>query len=100
MPSDEGTTHKVKELTAGLGADVVPDFVGSDSSMKTAMECARPMGDVPIVGIAGGTLPWSFFSQGHEVNLATTYWGTRSELIELFPKGAVLPKCAVRALVS
>lgn len=84
IPSDTGTTQKVKDMTHGHGADVVLDFVGSESSIKTSMECARPLGDVAVVGIAGGTFPWSFFSQGYEINLATTYWGNRSELIELF----------------
>ena len=42
------------------------------------------LGDVTLVGIAGGSVPFSFFSQPYEVSLQTTYWGTRPELVELF----------------
>jgi propanol-preferring alcohol dehydrogenase len=52
--------------------------------MKMAMGAARSLGDVTIVGIAGGTLPFNFFSQAYEVSLQTTYWGSRPELIEIF----------------
>ena len=41
------------------------------------------MGDLTIIGIAGGTLPVSFFSLPYEMSVQTTYWGTRPELIEL-----------------
>ena len=41
-----------------------------------------------IVGIAGGTLPVSFFSVPYEVSVQTTYWGTRPELIEVLDLGA------------
>ena len=33
-----------------------------------------------IVGIAGGTLPISFFTIPYEVSVATTYWGSLPEL--------------------
>ena len=49
-----------------------------------ARASARPLGDVTIVGIAGGVVPFSFFSQPYEVSLQTTYWGSRPELVELF----------------
>jgi propanol-preferring alcohol dehydrogenase len=48
------------------------------------MGVARSLGDVTIVGIAGGTLPFNFFSQAYEVSLQTIYWGSRPELIEIF----------------
>jgi alcohol dehydrogenase, propanol-preferring len=40
------------------------------------------------VGIAGGTLPVSFFSVPYEVSVQTTYWGSRPELIEVLDLGA------------
>ena len=46
------------------------------------------LGDVTLVGIAGGSVPFSFFSQPYEVSLQTTYWGTRPELVELFDLAA------------
>lgn len=78
----------VKELTHGRGADVVLDFVGAESTIKASMASARPLADVTVVGIAGGTFPWNFFSQAYEVNLTTTYWGSRPELVELLELAA------------
>jgi len=83
LASDENAVDAIKELTAGLGADVLLDFVGSDATINIARAAARPLGDVTVVGIAGGTVPFSFFSQPYEVSLQTTYWGSRPELVEL-----------------
>ena len=44
---------------------------------------ARPLGHVTVVGIGGGSLPFSFFTVPYEVSLATTYWGSLPELIEV-----------------
>lgn len=84
LASDAHTLEHVLDLTHGRGADVVLDFVGADATMALAMKAARALGDVTVVGIAGGTFPWTFFSQGYEINLTTTYWGSRPELVELF----------------
>lgn len=84
VKSDENAVEKIREITGGLGADVVLDFVGAEATIKTAMGSARSLGDVTIVGIAGGTFPFNFFSQAYEVSLQTIYWGSRPELIEIF----------------
>ena len=83
VPSDDQAVEAIRELTGGRGADVVIDFVGAAQTIELARGVARPMSDVTIVGIGGGEVPFSFFSQGYEVNLATTYWGTRPELVEM-----------------
>src|SRR5450759_3650305 len=49
---------------------------------------ARPLGDLTIVGIGGGTLPVSFFSVPYELSIQTTYWGSRPELEEVLILGA------------
>ena len=49
-----------------------------------ARGAARVMGDVTIVGIAGGNVALSFYTQPLEVSIQTTYWGSRPELVELF----------------
>ena len=82
------TAQDIRNLTGGLGADVVLDFVGSEATIRTALGCARSMADVTVVGIAGGSFTWNFFSQAYEVNLTTTYWGSRPELGELFALAA------------
>ena len=41
-----------------------------------AAAAARQLGDITVVGIAGGTLPVSFFSRALRDGVQTTYWGT------------------------
>jgi propanol-preferring alcohol dehydrogenase len=84
----------IRDYTHGVGADVVLDFVGADATMALGAAITRQTGDLTIVGIAGGTLPVSFFSVPYEVSIQTTYWGTRPELIEvldLAARGLITP---------
>ena len=86
--SDETAAATIRELTGGRGADVVIDFVGTTATLELSRAVARPLSDITIVGIGGGEIPLSFFSQPYEVSIATTYWGSRGELIELLALAA------------
>ncbi|MGV0992232.1 MAG: NAD(P)-dependent alcohol dehydrogenase [Mycobacterium sp.] len=86
--SDSAAADTIRELTGGRGADVVIDFVGSTATLNLARSVARALADVTIVGIGGGEVPLSFFSQPYEVSMATTYWGSRPELAELLALAA------------
>ena len=88
VESGEGAAQQIRDLTGGRGADVVIDFVGATATLELARAAARVMGDVTIVGIGGGEIPVSFFSQPYEVSIATTYWGSRSEVVELLALAA------------
>jgi propanol-preferring alcohol dehydrogenase len=79
---------KVKDLTGGHGAEVVLDFVGNEQTMALGASLCRVLGDFTIVGIAGGALPFSFFSVPYEASLQTTYWGGRVELAEVLDLAA------------
>jgi alcohol dehydrogenase, propanol-preferring len=83
IPSDEQSADAIRDLTKGRGADVLLDFVGAEATIELARTAARSLGDATIVGIAGGSVPLSFFSQPYEVSIQTTYWGSRPELVEL-----------------
>ncbi|MGB3409799.1 MAG: NAD(P)-dependent alcohol dehydrogenase [Microthrixaceae bacterium] len=83
VTSGEGAAAEIAELTREQGADVVLDFVGNDATMQLAGTISRPLGHVTIVGIGGGTFPFSFFSVPYEASVATTYWGTIPELVEV-----------------
>lgn len=86
--SNDTAGAAIRELTGGRGADVVIDFVGATPTLDLARSVARNMGDVTLVGIGGGKVPLSFFSQPYEVSIATTYWGSRPELVELLALAA------------
>ncbi|PRY56173.1 NAD(P)-dependent alcohol dehydrogenase [Glycomyces artemisiae] len=81
--SNEEAAGKVKELTGGVGAQAVFDFVGVGPTVATAGACAAVESDVTIVGIGGGTLPVGFGALPFEVSAKAPYWGTRDELIEV-----------------
>ena len=83
LPPGPDLVAELREATGGLGADVVLDFVGSDETLATAAGAARQLADITIVGIAGGTLPVSFFSVPYETSVQSTYWGNRHELVEV-----------------
>jgi propanol-preferring alcohol dehydrogenase len=74
---------EIEELTKGRGADVVLDLVGSDDTLALASTVTRVLGHLTLIGIAGGTLPFTFLSPKYEVSIATTYWGTLPELLEV-----------------
>src|SRR5215203_5416652 len=64
---DEGVT-RIKELTNGIGADSVLECVGTQQSMKQAINSARPGGYISYVGMPHGvTLNGEqlFFSHVH-----------------------------------
>ncbi len=86
--SGSDTASEIRSYTSGRGADVVLDFVGSESTLSLGAAAARMLGDLTIVGIAGGTLPVSFFSVPYELSIQTTYWGSRPELVEVLDLGA------------
>ncbi|HEU4974910.1 MAG TPA: NAD(P)-dependent alcohol dehydrogenase [Baekduia sp.] len=83
VPAGEGAAEAVREATKGRGAELVLDVVGNDDTLALAVACGRPEGDVTLVGLAGGTIPFSFFAQPYECALATTYWGSAVELHEV-----------------
>jgi propanol-preferring alcohol dehydrogenase len=80
--------EQVIEATKGRRASLVLDFVGNDATMSLAAAVVRALGDVTVVGIAGGTIPWSFFAMPYEASLQTTYWGSRPELAEVLQLAA------------
>lgn len=81
--SDEKAAARVMELTGGLGAHVVLDFVGAPPTVATAGAVARVDGDVTIVGIGGGALPVGFGTLPYGANVCAPYWGSRKELAEV-----------------
>jgi propanol-preferring alcohol dehydrogenase len=83
LDSTADTTAEIRAITRGRGADVVVDLVGSDATLALAAAVVRPLGHLTLVGIAGGSAPFSFFSIPYEVSLATTYWGSLPELMEV-----------------
>ncbi|GAA1357886.1 NAD(P)-dependent alcohol dehydrogenase [Arthrobacter rhombi] len=90
----EGQVERIREITGGKGVDAAFDFVGVAPTVMTAMGSTARQGRCTIVGIAGGSYDWSFFTAPYEVELTSTYWGTIEELyevVDLFKAGQIQP---------
>jgi propanol-preferring alcohol dehydrogenase len=93
----DGAAAEIAAITGGRGADVVLDFVGSEATVPLAVASGRSLGHITVVGIGGGSYPFSFFTVPYEAALATTYWGSIPELIEVL---ALAERGAIRAQIE
>ncbi len=80
---DDDAEARIRDATNGLGAELVLDLVGADATLALAAKVVRVRGHLTVVGIAGGTLPFSYFGLPYEAAVATTYWGSITELVEV-----------------
>lgn len=81
--SGAAAVETIRKATGGVGADVVLDMVGADPTLALAAKALRAEGRLVIIGLAMGTLPVNFFALPYGAQVATSYWGTVTELIEL-----------------
>jgi alcohol dehydrogenase, propanol-preferring len=89
IAADDAAAPEIRRLTRNKrGAELVLDFVGTKETLALAAACTRSMGDLTVVGVAGGMLPFSFMSPANEVSVQTVYWGSRPELAEVLALGA------------
>lgn len=82
--SDEHAAATIRELTGGLGANAVFDFVGAQPTVDLAVAVVALEGDVVIVGIGGGVASVAFGAIAYDASVRVPYWGTRSELLDVF----------------
>ena len=81
--SGPDATEELRDLMGGRGAELVLDLCGYDDTMALAASVASNLGNLTVVGVGGGTLPFNFFSFPYECSVSTTYWGSVTELGEL-----------------
>jgi propanol-preferring alcohol dehydrogenase len=86
--ADAGVVANVRDVTRGRGADLVLDLVASDATLGLAAQMVRVRGAITIVGMGMGTVPVSFFTLPQEVSVATTYWGSLVEYMEVLALAA------------
>jgi propanol-preferring alcohol dehydrogenase len=81
--SDGAAGDTIRNATGGVGADVVLDMVGAEATLALGAKALRAEGRLVIIGLAMGTLPVNFFALPYGAEVATSYWGTITELMEL-----------------
>lgn len=90
----EGQAARIRELTGGRGVDAVFDFVGATPTIALAQQSVAVGGRIQIVGIAGGTVSWNFFTTPYESVITNSYWGTVADLhdvVEMYRAGQITP---------
>lgn len=94
VPGGDNQAEQIRELTGGRGVDAVFDFVGVAPTIRVAMSVVAVQGQVTVLGIAGGTYEWDFYSTPYEAQLTNTYWGTIEDLhevVDLYRSGQISP---------
>lgn len=81
--SNKDSVGAIRDLTNGLGADAIFDFVGAQPTVDLAGAAAAMESEIRIVGIAGGALGVGIQTTAWDVGVRAPYWGSRSELIEV-----------------
>jgi propanol-preferring alcohol dehydrogenase len=83
VPSNDRAMERIRELTRGQGAELVMDLVGTDATLKLAAGVVRARGQLMLIGLGGGVLPFHFFGLPLEVQVMAPYWGTLPEMMEV-----------------
>ena len=81
--ADDRAAEQVRDLTGGAGAELVLDIVGSDATLQLAVGVARRLGHLTLVGIAGGSLSFSYLGVPTELSVASIFYGSIPELAEV-----------------
>jgi propanol-preferring alcohol dehydrogenase len=79
----ERAAEAINDATAGRGAELVIDMVGSDDTLALSAQIVRFESHLTVVGLAGGTFQFGFGALPFECQLAIPYWGSAVELMEV-----------------
>lgn len=83
LPSDENTLDAILELTEGIGAHAVFDFVGIQATMDVAKSATRSLGVLHVVGLGQGRIDWCAGEVAWEAPVSTHLGGTHEDLREI-----------------
>jgi alcohol dehydrogenase, propanol-preferring len=83
VASGETAAAEIRELAGGRGATLVLDCVGSSGTLALDAQVVAPAGAVMAIGVAGGTLPYTFNALPSDASLTHPYWGSIIELAEV-----------------
>lgn len=86
----------VRAAASEFGVTAVFDFVGIDTTMQLGLGALERQGLLVLVGLAGGSLPVSFFGMASEAVVTTSNWGSRNDLAEVIAlarTGALTTSC-------
>jgi propanol-preferring alcohol dehydrogenase len=82
-PAEADVIDRIRTASRGRGAAAALDFVGVDSTLALAAKSLDQNGIVILIGLSGGSYPFSFHDLPLESTLTTSNWGTRNQLEEV-----------------
>ena len=83
LVSGDGAVTRIRDMTKGQGAELVLDLVGVAATLDMAAQVARVLGHLTIVGVGNAALPVNFSNPPHECAVASPFWGSIPELIDV-----------------
>lgn len=83
IKSDADTDKTIRQLTDGIGAHAVFDFVGAQATVDFAKKSVRPLGVLHVVGLGMGRIDWVAGGVTWEAPVSTHLGGTHEELREI-----------------
>ena len=78
-----GAHAGVGTVPEGEKFDLVIDFIGIESTLRTAASHVAKLGVVAVVGLGGGSIPFGFGVVPLETTFVASVWGSRSEMDDL-----------------
>ncbi|RKT77895.1 NAD+-dependent secondary alcohol dehydrogenase Adh1 [Terracoccus luteus] len=88
VPGDGGHVDAVRELTAGLGAEAVIDFVGEGGATAEGIAMLRPAGDYYVVGYGEDITVPTIDMVSDEINIIGNLVGSYNDLSDLMALAA------------
>ncbi len=70
----------IREATGGVGANLILDFVGNDTTLALGAKTMAQGGMLEVIGVGGGTLPVRFPEMPRDSRVFVPYAGTISDL--------------------
>jgi propanol-preferring alcohol dehydrogenase len=101
--ADATTAAAILDLTGGVGADVVLDFVGTPETTTLSLESSRINGSIVMVGSSGGVIPIAVGSTPYGLRARSVYWGGLDDLhevVSLAQQGVVKVHAELHPLVD
>ena len=83
MASGDDAVQRINNITRGHGAELVLDMVGVNPTLEMAARVSRVLGHLTIVGLGGGALPVNFNNPRNECAVASPFWGSIPELVDV-----------------
>ncbi len=78
-----GAHASTGQLDGDARFDLVIDFIGAESTLRSAAESIAKLGTVCVVGLAGGSVPFGFGAVPLEARFVASVWGSRTQLDDL-----------------